>query len=181
MDEFLAELRLFAGNYAPAGWALCDGRLLSISQNTALFALLGTTYGGNGTSNFALPDLRGRVAVGMGQGAGLSQYELGQQGGSETVTLAESNLPVHSHPISGTINQKVTAAAGNTDTPHNTYPAMLTGANMYNSASEINSTIPMQNNLVAGATGNSNPVSLIQPVLGLTWIIATSGTFPPRT
>lgn len=176
----LAELRLFASNFAPVGWALCNGQLLSISQNTALFSLLGTTYGGDGRTNFALPDLQGRVAVGMGQGAGLSQYVQGDQGGSETVTLLTSNIPAHSHAISGTITPKVTATAGNTDTPYNTYPATLTGTNMYNSAKDAGSTIPMQNNLALAAAGSSLPVNLMQPVLGLTWIIATQGVFPPR-
>jgi len=176
----LAELRLFASNFAPAGWALCNGQLLPISQNTALFSLLGTTYGGDGRSTFALPDLQGRVGVGMGQGSGLSQYVQGDQGGSETVTLLTSNLPAHTHTISGTITPKVTATAGNTDTPYNTYPAALTGTNMYNSAKDA-TTIPMQNNLMLAATGSGNPVNLMQPVLGLTWIIATQGVFPQRS
>jgi microcystin-dependent protein len=182
MDEnYLAELRLFAGNFAPTGWAFCNGQLLSISQNTALFSLLGTNYGGDGRTNFALPNLQGRVAVGAGQGSGLSLYDLGQQDGSETVTLTNNNLPAHSHTISGTITPKVTATAGNTDTPYNTYPAMLTGTNMYNSAKDAGSTIAMQNNLVTASTGNGNTVNLMQPVLGLTWIIALQGIFPPRS
>ena len=180
---FLAELRLFAGNFAPYGWALCAGQLLAISSNTALFSLLGTTYGGNGTTNFQLPNLQGRVAVAAGQGTGLSFYSLGQTGGTESVTLLTSNIPVHNHIISG-INQPATAAAGNTDTPYNTYPASVTGTSMYSTTSD-GSTMAMQQQLsfTVGSAGSvtPTPVSLMQPVLGLTWIIATSGTFPSRS
>src|SRR5271166_127685 len=96
-EPFLGQIILFAGNFAPRGWAFCDGSLLSISQYTALFSILGTTYGGNGTTNFALPDLRGRAAVGFGQAPGLSNYILGEQTGSETVALTGPQMPVHTH------------------------------------------------------------------------------------
>src|SRR5688572_26662836 len=100
-DPFVAEIRIFPFNFAPRGWAWCDGQLLPLSQNTALFSLLGTTYGGNGKSNFALPDLQGRVPMLPGQGPGLSLYDLGQTGGSEFVTLLESEIPAHSHTARG--------------------------------------------------------------------------------
>src|SRR5512132_2194680 len=103
-DPFIAEIRLFAGNFAPRGWATCDGQLLSIAQNTALFSLLGTTYGGNGQTNFALPDLRGRAAIHQGQGPGLSQYVLGEVGGLENVTLITTQIPAHTHTATVTIN-----------------------------------------------------------------------------
>src|SRR6478736_3565120 len=96
-DQFLAEIRIFGFNFAPTGWALCNGQLLPISQNTALFSLLGTTYGGNGTSNFALPNLQDRMAVGAGQGPGLSNYTLGQTGGTNTATLSVATMPSHNH------------------------------------------------------------------------------------
>src|SRR5678815_2822085 len=99
MDPFVAEIRIFPFNFAPKGWAFCDGRLLPISQNTALFSLLGTTYGGDGKSTFALPDLQGRAAMHPGQGPGLSLHDLGETGGSDTVTLLESEIPVHSHQM----------------------------------------------------------------------------------
>src|SRR5918912_4374509 len=99
-DQFLAEIRIFPFNFAPTGWAFCDGQLMPISQNTALFSRLGTTYGGNGQSTFALPDLQGRAPMHPRQGPGLSQHDLGEQGGSETVTLLESEVPVHSHTVS---------------------------------------------------------------------------------
>src|SRR6187549_3863431 len=100
MDPFVAEIRIFPFNFAPKGWAWCDGQLLPLSQNTALFSLLGTTYGGNGKSNFALPDLQGRAPMHPGQGPGLSLHDLGETGGSETVTLLESEIPAHAHTIS---------------------------------------------------------------------------------
>src|SRR6059058_2346340 len=96
---FLGEIKVFCGNFAPRGWALCNGQLLSIAQNTALFSLLGTQFGGNGQTNFALPDLRGRVPVHPGQGPGLSDYAIGQSGGSETTTLLLSNVPAHNHSL----------------------------------------------------------------------------------
>src|ERR671913_507013 len=101
-DPFVAEIRIFPFNFAPKGWAWCDGQLLPLSQNTALFSLLGTTYGGNGKSNFALPDLQGRAPMHPGQGPGLSLHDLGETGGSETVTLLESEIPVHNHAMRGT-------------------------------------------------------------------------------
>src|SRR5688572_18111229 len=99
MDEFIAIIKMFGGNFAPRGWALCNGQILSIAQNTALFSLLGTTFGGNGQTTFALPDLRGRVPIHPGQGPGLSNYSLGQQAGTETVTLTINNMPAHGHPF----------------------------------------------------------------------------------
>src|SRR5579863_10316349 len=98
-DQYLGESRMVGFNFAPTGWALCNGQIMSISQNTALFSLLGTTYGGNGTSTFALPDLRGRRVVGAGQGPGLSLHDLGEMGGEESVTLIVSQLPIHTHPV----------------------------------------------------------------------------------
>jgi microcystin-dependent protein len=181
---YLAELRLFAGNFAPAGFALCAGQLLPIAQYTALFALLGTTYGGNGQTNFQLPNLQGRITVGAGQGNGLSVYNLGQQGGTEAVTLTTGNIPAHTHLISNTTSQPATAAAGNTDTPYNTYPASVTGTNMYSPTSDGSTmAIQQQPGFTVGSSGSATPqpVSLMQPVLGLVWIIATSGVFPSRS
>src|SRR5438270_2669849 len=96
-EPFLGEIRMFGGNFAPRGWSLCNGQLLPIAQNTALFSLLGTTYGGNGQTTFALPDLRGRVPLHWGQGPGLSNYDLGEQTGTESVTLLSTQMPAHSH------------------------------------------------------------------------------------
>lgn len=179
-DVILAEIRLFAGNFAPVGWALCQGQLLPISSNTALFSLIGTYYGGNGTNNFALPDFRSRIPVGLGTGPGLSTYDLGDQGGTQSVVLQANNLPQHSHPVTGTVTMNGTAAAGNTDTPGNAYPATLAGTEMYSSTTNNALLGNMQHNLALTPTGNSTPVSIIQPVLTFTYIIATSGIFPSR-
>src|SRR5947199_7145834 len=103
-SPFVAEIRIFAGNFAPTGWALCDGQLMPISQNTALFSLLGTFYGGDGKSTFALPNLEGSGPLGQGQGAGLSEYFLGQSSGTETVTLLNSEMPIHNHTVQGNFN-----------------------------------------------------------------------------
>src|SRR4051794_39679133 len=114
MDPFVAEIRIFPFNFAPKGWAWCDGQLLPLSQNTALFSLLGTTYGGDGKSNFALPDLQGRAPMHPGQGPGLSLHDLGETGGSETVSLLESEIPAHAHALRGDVNTAETRdPAGN--------------------------------------------------------------------
>lgn len=182
MDDqiFVAEIRLFAGDFAPVGWAFCQGQLLPISQNTALFSLIGTYYGGNGTTTFALPDFRSRIPVGLGTGPGLSTYDPGQQGGSQSVVLQAINLPQHTHPVTGTVTMNGTAAAGNTDTPANAYPATLAGTEMYSSTTNNSLLGNMQYNLSAASTGNNLPVNLIQPCLALTYIIALRGIFPPR-
>jgi len=180
MDDYLAEIRFFAGDFAPYGWMLCAGQILPISQHAALFSLLGTTYGGNGSSTFGLPNLQGRVVTGAGQGTGLSLYDLGQQSGSESVTLLATNMPAHTHTIGGTVTLGANSTSGNTDTPYNSYPA-VNGLNMYNTASDGSAMPAMQYTApTIGITGNSTPVSLVQPVMGLTAIISTSGAFPAR-
>src|SRR5256885_16229448 len=125
MDPFVAEIRLFPFNFAPKGWAFCDGQILPLSQNTALFSLLGTTYGGGGKSTFALPNMQGNACMHPGQGPGLSLHDLGETGGSETVTLLESEIPSHSH------NQMGNAAPGDTQTPDQTAVARVVGASPY--------------------------------------------------
>ena len=122
MDPFVAEIRIFPFNFAPKGWAWCDGQLLPLSQNTALFSLLGTTYGGDGKSNFALPDLQGRAPMHPGQGPGLSLHDLGETGGSETVSLLESEIPSHSHTV------MANAAVGNRTTPAANSISRVTGS-----------------------------------------------------
>lgn len=181
MDEnILAEIRLFAGDFAPRNWAFCHGQLLAISQNTALFSLLGTLYGGDGKITFALPDLRGRVAIGQGQGPGLTPYWPGDSGGSAIVALVADNLPLHSHSVSGTVSMECYAGAGNSDTPHDTYPAMLEATEMYATATNGSVMPAMQHNLSVAATGGSQPITNIQPVLALNYIICMAGAYPPR-
>jgi microcystin-dependent protein len=168
---FLGEIRLFAGNFAPRGFAFCDGQLIPIATNDALFSLLGTTYGGDGVQTFGLPDLRGRAPLHQGQGQGLSNYIIGQQFGVENVTLAVSNLPAHTHRASATNNSGTQSAPGGgvwaTDSSGATaeYDAP-NGALMAAQA--------------VGMTGGSQPHPNLQPYLVLNYIIALAGIFPAR-
>ena len=170
-DPFVAEIRIFPFNFAPRGWAWCDGQLLPLSQNTALFSLLGTTYGGNGQSNFALPDLQGRAPMHPGQGPGLSLHDLGETGGSDTVTLLESEIPAHSHALRC---NNTTADAG---VPTDSSIARTT-FNSYQSIANANLT-----NMAPGAltpSGGDQPHNNLQPYLTFYFAIALQGVFPPR-
>lgn len=171
-DPFVAEIRIFPFNFAPKGWAWCDGQLLPLSQNTALFSLLGTTYGGNGKSNFALPDLQGRAPMHPGQGPGLSLHDLGETGGSETVSLLESEIPAHSHAMRGA------SEAGEENDPAGAALGVTIGNPIYS-----NSTAPLVN-LAPEAlppAGGDQPHNNLQPYLTFYFCIALQGVFPPRT
>lgn len=169
-DPFVAEIRIFPFNFAPQGWAWCDGQLLPLSQNTALFSLLGTTYGGDGKSTFALPDLQGRAPMHPGQGPGLSLHDLGETGGSETVTLLESEIPAHSHGMS------VSSQLGLENQVNNQLFAMGDGINLY---APTNSLTSMSNQALA-PTGGDQPHNNLQPYLTFHFCIALQGVFPPR-
>lgn len=171
MDPFVAEIRIFPFNFAPKGWAWCDGQLLPLSQNTALFSLLGTTYGGNGKSNFALPDLQGRAPMHPGQGPGLSLHDLGETGGSETVSLLESEIPSHSHPVMASQADSYTRA------PIGERPATGLGIGLYAAPGEI---VWMSDQTLAPA-GGDQPHNNLQPYLTFYFCIALQGVFPPRT
>jgi microcystin-dependent protein len=170
MDPFVAEIRIFPFNFAPRGWAWCDGQLLPISQNTALFSLLGTYYGGNGQSNFALPDLQGRAPMHPGQGPGLSLHDLGEMGGSDTVSLLESEIPAHSHGF----------RANNTlgDNPSPTGHALARYANAYQQNTTQN-LVAMNENALPPA-GGDQPHNNMQPYLTFYFNIALQGVYPPR-
>jgi microcystin-dependent protein len=169
-DPFVAEIRIFGFNFAPTGWALCNGQILPISQNTALFSLLGTTYGGNGQSTFALPNMQGSAPMHPGQGPGLSLHDLGEQGGSETVTLLQSEIPAHSHGLQGVEDD------GTFKTPANMF---LAGGNqMYLTPAASNTTLAPQ---AVGLDGGSLPHNNMMPYLVLNFCIALQGVFPPRT
>lgn len=170
-DPFVAEIRIFPFNFAPRGWAWCDGQLLPLSQNTALFSLLGTTYGGNGQSNFALPDLQGRASMHPGQGPGLSLHDLGETGGSDTVTLLESEIPSHSHSL------QATTAAGTSPAPTGLMPGTPPRATPYVNA------VPnaAMGDSALSPTGSRQPHNNLQPYLTLYFCIALQGVFPPRT
>jgi microcystin-dependent protein len=169
-DPFVAEIRIFPFNFAPKGWAWCDGQLLPISQNTALFSLLGTTYGGNGKSNFALPDLQGRAPMHPGQGPGLSLHDLGETGGTETVSLLESEIPAHSH------GNSVSAADGISQTPVGEKLATGIGIGQY---APVGPLIQLSPNALAPA-GGDQPHNNMQPYLTFYFCIALQGVFPPR-
>ena len=170
-EPFIGEIRLFGFNFAPIGWAMCAGQLLPISQNTALFSLLGTTYGGNGTSNFALPDLRGRVPVSQGQGLGLSSYIMGELEGSETVTLSAAQLPAHNHLVRANDSKGTTkTVAGN---------VLALGKKDEFATAPDSSTV--MNSAMIESAGEDEPVNNLQPLLVVNACIALSGIFPSRS
>lgn len=171
-DPFVAEIRIFPFNFPPRGWAWCDGQLLPLSQNTALFSLLGTTYGGNGKSNFALPDLQGRAPMHPGQGPGLSLHDLGETGGSETVSLLESEIPSHSHTIR-VDNLNLAEAA----TP---VSGLICKTNRSAFSTGQTPPVSMSDNSLAPA-GGDQPHNNLQPYLTFYFNIALQGVFPPRT
>lgn len=185
-DKFVGEIRLFPFNFAPLGWALCQGQLLPISQNTALFSLLGTQFGGNGTSNFALPDLQGRVAVNQGTGAGLSSYFIGQSGGVENLTLTAQEIPSHAHTLTAAGTLKAKNAGGNSQTPAGNAPA----AESEGATATYSSATPNASMRAGGVTftGAANVASVgggathenRMPTLAMNYCIALQGTFPPR-
>ena len=172
-EPFIGEIRMFTGNFPPKGWALCNGQTLPIDQNAALFAILGTTYGGNGTTIFNLPNMQSRVPMHWGQGTGLSSYVIGQEQVTETTPVLISNMPVHNHLV------KCNTGGGNQAGPSGNLPAVeSTGTSLdYSNAagySTMNSTM-IENN------GGGTPISVIQPYLCVTFIIALVGIFPSRS
>jgi microcystin-dependent protein len=168
-DQFVAEIRIFAFNFPPTGWAFCAGQLLAIAQNTALFSLLGTTYGGDGKSTFALPDMQGNVALQQGQGNGLSLRDLGEMGGSPNVTLIQTEMPLHSHSLTA-----VNALAERSNPSNNVY-AVADGQNQYGAPANT----PMSPQGIA-PVGGSLPHNNMQPYLVMNYCIALQGIFPQR-
>ncbi len=173
-DPFLAEIRIFGGNFAPRGWALCNGQLMSISQNTALFSLLGTTYGGDGRVTFGLPNLQGATPMQQGQGPGLSQRYLGELGGTPTVTLIQSEMAMHTHTA-----LSFDGAGDNTSPTNNTWAqsrSLRSGDPLYStSAPNI-----LMNGQAVLPTGGSQPHNNLPPYLTVSFIIALQGIFPQR-
>jgi microcystin-dependent protein len=171
-DPFIGEIKIFAGNFAPRGWALCDGQLLAISQNSALFSLLGTIYGGDGRTTFALPDMRGRIPVHGGSGPGLSNRTIGQKAGSENETLSIAQIPAHTHTA------RALDKPGDRTTPESAYwAASSSGSPDY---SDQQPDVNMNTNSVT-ESGGSQPHSNIMPYLCVNFIIALFGTYPSRT
>ena len=183
-DPFLAEIRIFAGNFAPIGWAKCEGQLISIQQNSALFSLLGITYGGDGITTFALPDLRQRVVVGPGQGPGLSNYTQGQKEGRASVTLSSTNLPAHTHEatikVSSSLGTATTATASSSlAAPMQDFNGTDRTVLRYNESAGNTSNSSQTETGLAGQT-SPTPINIEQPYLVCNYIIALEGIFPQR-
>jgi len=171
-DPFVAEIRIFPFNFAPTGWAWCNGQLLPLSQNTALFSLLGTTYGGDGKSTFALPDLQGRAPMHPGQGPGLSLHDLGESGGAETVTLLQSEMPSHNHAMRGATQDPALAKLVSSDASF----ALSQGGALYQATNDT----ALAPEAIAPA-GGDQPHNNLQPYLTFYFNIALQGVFPPRS
>ncbi|MGL4400500.1 MAG: phage tail protein [Luteolibacter sp.] len=175
----ISQIQIFAFDFAPRNWALCNGQLLPINQNQALFSLLGTTYGGNGTTTFGLPDLRSRMPKHFGQSAGTSGYVLGQASGSENVTLLSTQMPSHTHAITTTASQPCQSAVGSFDAPEGKFPASHESANIYSTAKNAALGAPVFNTTI-GAAGGSQPHPNMPPYLAMNFCIAVQGIFPSR-
>jgi microcystin-dependent protein len=170
-DPFLAEIRIFGFNFPPKGWAFCDGQIMPISQNTALFSLLGTTYGGDGKSTFALPDMQGNVPMHPGQGQGLSLRDLGEMGGVEAVTLLQSEMPVHTHTLRGNNTTAESANPAGNSIARQTF-------NMFQT--NINQSLVLMAQQALPVAGGSQPHNNMMPYLTLNFCIALQGVFPQR-
>ncbi|MGH3149792.1 MAG: phage tail protein [Streptosporangiaceae bacterium] len=173
-NPFVAEIRIFAGDFAPYGWAQCNGQLIPLSQNTALFSLLGTTFGGDGKSNFALPNLQGSAPMQQGQGPGLSLRDLGETGGEQTVTLLQTEMPAHPHSLQASAHDATISGPGPQNSLARSNPTYI-----YKTPSGPPPLSPMANGIV-GFSGGGLPHNNMQPFLGLTFIIALQGVFPAR-
>lgn len=186
MDEFLGTIKIFGFNFAPRGWAMCWGQLMSISQYSALFALLGTTYGGNGQTTFALPDLRGRVALGAGQGPGLSSYAIGEIGGVENTTLTIQELPAHNHVATATTTAIMTAENAEATAQNPANKCLASGTRIYAEADPAQnrqmapSCINATTTVTIANAGGGQPVNIRQPYLAVNYCIALEGVFPSR-
>ena len=182
MTPMLAEIRMFAGNFAPRSWMFCQGQILSIAQNTALFSLLGTTYGGNGQTTFALPDFRSRSPVGTGQGPGLSPISLGEVSGAESATLVITNMPAHTHALTPVgVSLPCSTGAGNSDDPSGSVLAVSSGGDEQYAAAGNATMAPLTvTQPTVGIAGGSQPFSIRDPYLGMNFIIAVEGIYPSR-
>ena len=182
MEGTMSEIRMFAGNFAPMAWAFCDGSLQSIAQNSALFALVGTTYGGDGQTTFGLPDLRSRIPIHTGTGGGLSNYQLGQMGGTESVTLTATNVGGHTHAVTGNAAIAVASGEGQTPVAVNNFPAG-NGDAIFSTATNNSAMAPasLSGVTVAPQTPNGNqPIGNLQPYLAMNFIICVEGIYPTR-
>lgn len=177
MEGTIGEIRMFAATFAPRNWAYCDGQLQAIQQNQALFSILGTTFGGNGQTTFALPDMRGRVPVGTGVGPGLFSYQLGEKTGTESTTLIASNIPSHTHVISGNAKMLTTTVPANAPTPGGNYFAN-DGTPKYKNLG--NGTMKPANVALSLSPAGGTPVGNLMPYTAISYIICLFGIFPSR-
>ncbi|MCB9233164.1 MAG: tail fiber protein [Bacteroidia bacterium] len=186
MNPLMGTIQAFGFSFAPKGWLSCDGQLLAISSNTALFSLLGTTYGGNGTTTFGIPDLRGRLMLHQGQGPGLTNRVIGEMSGSETTTLTVASMPSHTHPFGGSMTGTplVNKSAGAQDSPVGAVPAVASNDN-YTDSSNFpglpNSVTVDTSQLVVSNNGAGTPYNNMEPFLVINWCIAQYGIFPSRS
>ncbi len=171
MDVFIGTIMLFGFDFAPRGWAKCDGQLLPVSQNSALFSLLGTTYGGDGRTTFALPDLRGRVPLGAGHGAGLSMHAIGSRGGVESMTLMQANMPSHTHML------RASGQPGNSGNPAGNLLANTGATDL--EYSDAGPSVTMSDSAIS-ASGGNQPINNMQPHIAMNYCIALYGIFPSR-
>lgn len=182
MNPFIAQIIMFAGNFAPRGWAFCNGQILPIEQNQALFSLIGTTYGGDGRTTFSLPDLRGRTPKGIGDGAGLQVVTWGERGGNETTYITAGNMPAHSHDASGfSLTLSCNEDDGDNNEPSSRNIGISAAGTPYNSATND---ATFGGGTVSGNTGtqgNGQPLDVQNPFLGINYIIALQGVFPSRS
>lgn len=182
MDGIIGYTTLFAGNFAPNTWAFCQGQTIQIRSNTALFSILGITYGGNGTTTFMLPDLQGRAVIGAGQGPGLSVYDLGQAGGNETIVITPEQIPMHAHPVAYTIAQDTATSATSSVTTNNTYGEdTVGGSTPFRSPANVGLK-PFAGSLAMANAGSNAPTAIASnnPYLALNYIICLTGAFPAR-
>lgn len=180
MEGTMSEIRMFAGNFAPKYWAFCQGQTISINTNQALFALLGTMYGGNGTTTFMLPNFAGRTAMGTGTGAGTKVFQLGMMAGTETVTCDIQHMPMHTHTAgSETVSIKTFSDQGNTGSPAGSTLASLQG--LYSSEQPDSNMKAIPNAFALSVSGAGQPMSIRQPYLGINYIICMYGIFPSRS
>ncbi|REG90477.1 phage tail protein [Flavobacterium aquicola] len=182
MDGVIGYTTLFAGNFEPYNWAYCQGQTIAIQRNTVLFSILGTTYGGNGTTNFKLPDLQGRAVIGAGQGPALSPYSLGDDGGTETMVITSAQIPLHTHPFAYKIAQDSATSATSAVTTNNAYGEDPSGSNTPFTTPANVGLKPFAGNLTMANAGTNTPapISTINPYLALNYIICLAGSFPPR-
>ncbi len=180
-EPFIGEIKLFGFNFAPKGYALCNGAIMSIAQNTALFSLLGTVYGGNGQTTFGLPDLQGRAPIGQGQGQGLPAYTIGAKAGATSVTLTTANMPAHVHAVNGmVVKMGVFTGVGEDSSPNGNYPATA-GSDLYAGSSTPNNFMgPAQVSGTTDVAGGNLPIGTLPPYLVMNYSIAIQGIFPSR-